>query len=204
MANPITKRRARFHELEVAAVRPLTADSMEVTFAVPPDLQDEYDYLPGQYVALRAHVDGHEGRRSYSICSPPTAGEISVGIKRDLGGLFSVWAHENLKAGDRLDVVPHPQHRHSRQLGEDLLSALARLSNRGPMDTAGLQERGEQVARGVQHTLQGHVVLERGPQHAVHPAGRGVPAGELRRGGALARACQRVQQHDPVGVERAV
>ncbi|MCR2764951.1 phenylacetate-CoA oxygenase/reductase subunit PaaK [Microbacterium sp. zg.B48] len=100
-----TRRRARFHELEVAAVRPLTAESIEVTFAVPPQLHGDYDYLPGQYVALRAHLQGREVRRSYSICRPPAPGSISVGIKRDLGGLFSVWAHENLRAGVRIDVM---------------------------------------------------------------------------------------------------
>ena len=73
-----TRRRARFHELEVAEVRPLTAESVEVTFAVPPELHDEYDYLAGQYVALRATIDGHELRRSYSICRPPTRGRIST------------------------------------------------------------------------------------------------------------------------------
>lgn len=106
-----SRRRARFHELEVAEVRPLTADSIEVTFTVPPDLHDEYSYLPGQYVALRAHVDGRELRRSYSICRPPrhpehgTPGRISVAIKRDLGGRFSTWAHESLTAGTRIDVM---------------------------------------------------------------------------------------------------
>jgi ring-1,2-phenylacetyl-CoA epoxidase subunit PaaE len=100
-----TRRRARFHELEVAEVRPLTAESVEVTFDVPPELHDEYDYLAGQYVALRATVDGHELRRSYSICRPPTIGRISVGIKRDIGGRFSTWANSELKAGDRIDVM---------------------------------------------------------------------------------------------------
>lgn len=100
-----TRRRAQFHELEILSVRSLTADSIEVTFGVPTDLADDYAYLPGQYVALRANVDGHEVRRSYSICRPPQPGSISVGIKRDLGGLFSVWAHENLRAGVRLEVM---------------------------------------------------------------------------------------------------
>jgi ring-1,2-phenylacetyl-CoA epoxidase subunit PaaE len=100
-----TRRRARFHELEVAEVRPLTADSVEVTFTVPADLQGEYDYLPGQYVALRAELDGREVRRSYSICRAPSPGRISVGIKRDLGGQFSEWANTHLQAGDRLDVM---------------------------------------------------------------------------------------------------
>jgi ring-1,2-phenylacetyl-CoA epoxidase subunit PaaE len=99
------RRRARFHELTVSEVRPLTADAIEVSFTVPPDLAGEYSYLPGQYVALRAHVDGKELRRSYSICRPPTPGRISVAIKRDLGGRFSTWAHESLRAGERLDVM---------------------------------------------------------------------------------------------------
>src|SRR3546814_1017337 len=86
------RRRARFHPLRVAEVRPLTSDSVEVTFAVPADLVREYEYLPGQYVALRAHIDGQEVRRSYSLCRPPAAGSVSVAIKRNSGGWFSAWA----------------------------------------------------------------------------------------------------------------
>ncbi len=103
--------RARFHELAVAEVRPLTAASVEVTFAVPDELRGEYDYLPGQHVALRAHVGGRELRRSYSICRPPLPpmegrpGRISVAIKRDLGGAFSTWATSDLRPGDRIDVM---------------------------------------------------------------------------------------------------
>ncbi|MEY9952777.1 1,2-phenylacetyl-CoA epoxidase subunit PaaE [Leifsonia sp. EB34] len=97
--------RARFHTLAVAEVRPLTAASVEVTFAVPDALHGEYDYLPGQHVALRATVGGEELRRSYSICRPPTRGRISVAIKRDLGGAFSTWATSELRAGDRIDVM---------------------------------------------------------------------------------------------------
>ena len=82
------RRRARFHTLEVDEVRPLTDDSVEVTFAVPDELVDDYTYLPGQYVALRREFDGHELRRSYSICRPPVRGSVSVAIKRDLGGRF--------------------------------------------------------------------------------------------------------------------
>lgn len=104
------RRRARFHPLEVAEVRPLTSDAVEVTFTVPVELAEEYSYLPGQYVALRKELDGHERRRSYSICRPPRVaddgtGLISVGIKRDLGGIFSSWANSELRAGDTLDVM---------------------------------------------------------------------------------------------------
>ncbi len=98
-------RRTTFHPLTVAEVRRLTEDAIEVTFAVPENLAGSYDYLPGQYVALRTTMDGAEIRRSYSICAEPRPGEIRVAIKRDLGGRFSTWANENLKAGDVLDVM---------------------------------------------------------------------------------------------------
>ena len=109
--------RARFHTLDVAEVRPLTAASVEVTFAVPEGLRGEYDYLPGQHVALRATVGGHELRRSYSICRPPTPGSISVAIKRDLGGAFSTWATSELHPGDRIDVMS-PQGTFTTDLGD--------------------------------------------------------------------------------------
>ncbi|WP_345800370.1 1,2-phenylacetyl-CoA epoxidase subunit PaaE [Microbacterium sp. AZCO] len=113
-----SRRRARFHTLRVAAVRPLTEASIEVTFAIPEELRGEYDYLAGQHVALRTQLDGHEVRRSYSLCRPSTGSgaidaggggdgpqTISVAIKRDLGGAFSTWAQTELKVGDQLDVM---------------------------------------------------------------------------------------------------
>ncbi|WP_081416386.1 1,2-phenylacetyl-CoA epoxidase subunit PaaE [Arthrobacter castelli] len=99
------RRRPTFHTLTVAEVRRLTADAIEVTFAVPEELVDQYDYAPGQYVALRTTLDGQEVRRSYSICAEPKPGEIRVAIKQDLGGLFSTWANENLAAGAQMDVM---------------------------------------------------------------------------------------------------
>ena len=99
------RRRARFHTLRVAEVRPLTADAVEVTFAVPDELVDEYDFLPGQHLALRATLDGHEVRRSYSLCRTPTPGSVSIAIKRSEGGRFSEWAQTGLRAGDELDVM---------------------------------------------------------------------------------------------------
>ncbi|MFJ2543236.1 1,2-phenylacetyl-CoA epoxidase subunit PaaE [Microbacterium sp. NPDC087589] len=111
-----TKKRARFHTLTVEEVRPLTDDSVEVTFTVPAELADDYDHLPGQYVALRTTLEGTEVRRSYSLCRAPehrTAEQIaadvptrlSVAVKRDEGGLFSTWAQTGLHAGFEIDVM---------------------------------------------------------------------------------------------------
>lgn len=104
-ADPALRSRARFHPLRVAEVRPLTPTSVEVTLAVPDDLADAFAYAPGQYVALRATIDGHDLRRSYSLCRPPNRGTISVGVKRDPEGRFSRWVHESLRPGDEIEVM---------------------------------------------------------------------------------------------------
>lgn len=109
------RRRPSFHTLTVAEVRRLTEDAIEVSFGVPAELAGQFDYLPGQYVALRTTLpdengEPHEIRRSYSICAEPRtfpdgSSEIRVAVKQDLGGLFSTWANAELKAGDTLDVM---------------------------------------------------------------------------------------------------
>lgn len=107
-----SKRRGAFHELTVSAVRSLTPDAIEVAFTVPPELAHAYDYEPGQYIAIRTKIDGDVLRRSFSICQAPASrapgaatGELKVGIKRDLGGVFSTWALGNLHAGMTLEVM---------------------------------------------------------------------------------------------------
>ena len=114
-ADAAARRRASFHELSVAQVRRLTDDAIEVTFAVPAGLAGYFDYLPGQYVALRTQMPGDDGvnrevRRSYSICAAPVqfddgSSEIRVAIKRDIGGQFSTWANAELAAGAVMEVM---------------------------------------------------------------------------------------------------
>lgn len=114
-ADATARRRASFHALTVKAVRRLTEDAIEVTFEVPAALAGYYDYLPGQYVALRVQMPGADGvdrevRRSYSICAVPVqfedgSSEIRVAIKRDIGGEFSTWANAELAAGAVMDVM---------------------------------------------------------------------------------------------------
>lgn len=99
-----------FHPLTVRAVHPDTDDAMVVSFRVPPELSQAFDFQPGQYLTLRQLVDGEDLRRSYSICAAPADGELRVGVRRVAGGLFSTWLHRHLKPGDRIEAMP-PQGR---------------------------------------------------------------------------------------------
>lgn len=104
----LAKQKAKFNALTVSEVRRLTGDAVEISFEVPEELQADYDYVPGQYVALRTTIDGQEVRRSYSICDIPGRGTIRVAVKKNLGGLFSTWVNEELQVGDTLQVM-NPQ-----------------------------------------------------------------------------------------------
>jgi ring-1,2-phenylacetyl-CoA epoxidase subunit PaaE len=95
----------KFHDLTISAVRSDTASSVELSFDIPAALADDFVFEPGQYLTLRAMVDGQDLRRSYSICSPLGAPRLSVGIKRIEGGAFSSFAL-GLKPGDVVQVMP--------------------------------------------------------------------------------------------------
>ena len=99
----------QFHSLRIREVRPETADAVSVSFEVPPELREQYRFTQGQFVTLKAHVDGEETRRSYSICVGVTDydrdGELRIGIKRVRGGRFSNFAFDTLQAGHSIEVM---------------------------------------------------------------------------------------------------
>jgi ring-1,2-phenylacetyl-CoA epoxidase subunit PaaE len=95
----------RFHRLTISEIRRETPDAVSLAFSVPASLRDDYRYEPGQYLTVRATIDGEEVRRSYSICSGLDDDELRVVIKRLAGGAFSGWVREGLHAGDSLDVM---------------------------------------------------------------------------------------------------
>jgi ring-1,2-phenylacetyl-CoA epoxidase subunit PaaE len=96
---------AVFHPLKVADITPLTDDSVCITFAVPPDLTEAYDFTHGQHLTIRTDLAGDDVRRSYSICSPAGSGRLRIGVKVLPGGHFSGFAAGGLEIGDELEVM---------------------------------------------------------------------------------------------------
>ncbi|MET9021289.1 1,2-phenylacetyl-CoA epoxidase subunit PaaE [Actinopolymorpha sp. NPDC004070] len=102
------RRHAVVHQLRVARVDPLTDDAVAVTFEVPPELAEDYRFVPGQHLNVSTPRAGDDLRRSYSICSPwsqrPPA-HLRIGVKRVAGGGFSSYALTDLAAGDEVGVM---------------------------------------------------------------------------------------------------
>lgn len=100
----------RFQELSVKRVNPEAAGAVAITFEIPDDAKASFDFEPGQFLTLRAEINGQDVRRNYSISSPRSRlrkkGELEIGIRPVEGGLFSNWAAKSVKPGDKIAVMP--------------------------------------------------------------------------------------------------
>ncbi len=96
---------ALFHDLRVKSIEPDTAEASILSFEVPPELREAFGFTQGQYLTLRARIDGQDLRRSYSICAGVDDGELRVGVRRVKGGVFSNWINESVRPGDRISVM---------------------------------------------------------------------------------------------------
>jgi ring-1,2-phenylacetyl-CoA epoxidase subunit PaaE len=105
----------QFHPLKIVEITEQGDDGVSIGFEIPGSLEKEFAFEPGQYLTLRANVDGEDIRRSYSICSPVSEKLRRVGIRILPDGKFSTFA-KSLKAGDTVEVMP-PQGRFTAELG---------------------------------------------------------------------------------------
>lgn len=133
-----------FHELTISAIRPEGVGAVAVSFEVSGADKEAFGFTPGQYLTLRAEVEGNDTRRSYSIASAPGA-PLTVGIKQVEGGVFSSFA-QGLKPGDTLQVMP-PEGRFTYK-GEARVVLIAAGSGITPMVSIAAQalEQGAEVA----------------------------------------------------------
>lgn len=93
-----------FHPLRVNEVHLDAEDALVIGFEVPVELRETFRFTAGQYLTLRADVNGQDLRRSYSICAGEGDGVLRVGVRRVEGGAFSSFVHGGLKPGDVIEV----------------------------------------------------------------------------------------------------
>ena len=96
---------AKFHDLTVTSVQRITDQSVSLTFEVPEHLKNIFRFKAGQYITLKANINGEDIRRDYSICSSVNSGDLTVAIKEVENGTFSIYANEKINAGDVLEVA---------------------------------------------------------------------------------------------------
>src|SRR5210317_1695291 len=95
----------QFHSLEIKSIERETRDSVRVALRVPEELQEEFEFLPGQHLPFQLELDGKKLRRTYSICSGPGE-DLEIGVRVQPGGRFSEYAANVLSTGDLIDAMP--------------------------------------------------------------------------------------------------
>lgn len=96
----------KFYALEVLEVKPETEHAVAVTLNVPENLNQEFSYLPGQYLTVKFTINGTEQRRAYSMCSSPIENNITIGVKRVKNGLVSNHINDHVKVGTTIEIMP--------------------------------------------------------------------------------------------------
>ena len=99
-----------FHPLKIKDVVRETKVAVSISFEVPDELKDAYQFTQGQHLTLKEELEGEEVRRSYSICSAVGEPDLRIAVKKIAGGKFSCHANENYKSGAVSEVM-EPQGR---------------------------------------------------------------------------------------------
>jgi ring-1,2-phenylacetyl-CoA epoxidase subunit PaaE len=94
----------KFHSLNISNITKETTETVSISFDIPNNLADDFQFKAGQYLTLRTAIDGEDIRRSYSISSAPHEGRMTVAVKKVENGIFSTYA-QNLKVGDKIEVM---------------------------------------------------------------------------------------------------
>ena len=95
-----------FHPVPVKEIKKETSDCVSVVFDLPEELKEVFAFRQGQSLAMRAKINGHEVRRTYSICSSPLDNQLRVAIKKVKGGVFSSHSNDRLKKGTVIEMMP--------------------------------------------------------------------------------------------------
>ena len=115
------KEKLEFHQLEISDITQETVDAVSIAFHVPANLRQKYKFQAGQYLTLRADVDGEDLRRPYSICTGRNDDELRVCVKKVEHGRFSTFANDSLKQGDILNVMtPSGKFIHDRNANDNV------------------------------------------------------------------------------------
>ncbi|WP_394559945.1 NO-inducible flavohemoprotein [Aquipseudomonas alcaligenes] len=82
------------------------SESEEITsfYLQPVDGGAIFDFIPGQYIGLRLHLDGEEVRRNYSLSAVPNGREYRISVKREPGGRVSNHLHDRIAEGAEIEL----------------------------------------------------------------------------------------------------
>ncbi|HQV65242.1 MAG TPA: FAD-binding oxidoreductase [Saprospiraceae bacterium] len=100
----------QFHTLKINKIVSETNDTNTIYFDIPSHLRENYQFIPGQHLTIKAVINGTELRRAYSICTSTDASSPGITIKKVSGGMMSSYLNDKVKEGDTLEVMTPEGH----------------------------------------------------------------------------------------------
>lgn len=94
------------YNLKIVDIVKDTADAALITFEIPTKLKKEFKFVSGQYLTLHVEIDGELHTRCYSISSSTFDNNISVGVKKVIGGKVSPVLVDKVKVNDSIQISP--------------------------------------------------------------------------------------------------
>ena len=94
-----------FHKLPVKKITQETDSCVTVAFDINEEVKDKFKFTAGQYLTIKAVINGEEVRRAYSICTGPNEEAIGVSVKEVHKGKMSTYLNNSVKEGDVLEVM---------------------------------------------------------------------------------------------------
>ena len=94
---------ANFFSVKVNEIHKQTHDSVSLSLDVGNENLNEFKFVPGQYITIRANINNEDCRRSYSICSS-TSEILTIAVKKVYKGKMSTYINENLNEGDLIEI----------------------------------------------------------------------------------------------------
>jgi ring-1,2-phenylacetyl-CoA epoxidase subunit PaaE len=95
-----------FRQLVVKEVIKETKDAVSIVFEIPSDQKQDFKYKAGQYLTIKADINGESVRRSYSLSSSPTIDSfLKVTSKKVENGKMSHYLYDHVNVGDTMEVM---------------------------------------------------------------------------------------------------
>jgi len=94
-----------FQRLPILSREVAADDAICLTLGVPESLRSDYQFQPGQHVALRATLDGREVRRTYSIIDGSARDRLRIGVRVQGPGGLSHFLANSVAVGDSIETL---------------------------------------------------------------------------------------------------
>jgi ring-1,2-phenylacetyl-CoA epoxidase subunit PaaE len=97
----------KFHSIKIREVIEETQDTKSFVLDIPGKIEKQFRYIAGQFLILKASINGKEYKRSYSLSTCPyTDAKYQITVKRIKNGIVSNFLNDHIKAGDEVLVFP--------------------------------------------------------------------------------------------------